>query len=331
MCAGVHGFELIDNTTGCSVISSVEVSDIGGPDNSIVNTVNPTCFNGADGSASVIASGGTPPYNYNWIPSGQNTNVISGLSAGLYHLEVIDNNNCKLVVPVSITNPSAPLVEQLTENATCGLNNGAISLIVYQGNGSYSYSWNGPNGFSSNAKNVSNLEAGVYELTISDGNGCLYPYTFTINSDNGLTIDLIKTDISLNKSIDGEVFLEMDVFKEGYEDHGCWDFSIQWKRNLNIILLFDKNGYDRIGYVKSNDHCANSIIFNQMPSTTKNGKLQLSIFEKGFQVKYIDSLGNQITTSNSDLDNPYSKYFKIGLAAYSNSPRMIDNLKINKL
>ena len=137
--------------------------------------------------------------------------------------------------------------------------------------------------------------------------------------------------MSLNKSIDGEVFLEMDVFKEGYEDHGCWDFSIQWKRNLNIILLFDKNGYDRIGYVKSNDHCSNSIIFDQMPSTTKNGKIQLSIFEKGFQVKYIDSLGNQITTSNSDLDNPYSKYFQIGLAAYSNSPRMIDNLKIKRL
>ena len=205
LCAGVHGFELIDNATGCSVISSVEVSDIGGPDNSIVNTVNPTCFNGADGSASVIASGGTPPYNYNWIPSGQNTNVISGLSAGLYHLEVIDNNNCKLVVPVSITNPSAPVVEQLTENATCGLNNGAISLIVYQGNGSYSYSWNGPNGFSSNAKNISNLEAGVYELTISDGNGCLYPYTFTINSDNGLTIDLIKTDISCFGINDGSI------------------------------------------------------------------------------------------------------------------------------
>ena len=83
--------------------------------------------------------------------------------------------------------------------------------------------------------------------------------------------------MSLNKSIDGEVFLEMD--KEGYEDHGCWDFSIQWKRNLNIILLFDKNGYDRIGYVKSNDHCANSIIFNHVLDH-KNGKLQLSISKK---------------------------------------------------
>ena len=65
------------------MISAVEVSDIGGPDNSIVNTVNPTCLNGIDGSASVIASGGTPPYNYNWIPGGQNTNVVTGLSASL--------------------------------------------------------------------------------------------------------------------------------------------------------------------------------------------------------------------------------------------------------
>ena len=205
LCAGVHGFELLDNTTGCSVISAVEVSDIGGPDNSIVNTVNPTCLNGIDGSASVIASGGTPPYNYNWIPGGQNTNVVTGLSAGLYHLEVIDNNNCKLVVPVSIANPSAPVIEQLTENASCGISNGSISLVVYQGNGPYSYSWTGPNGFNSNDKNISNLEAGVYELTISDLNGCSYPYTFTINSENGLTVDLTKTDINCFGINDGSI------------------------------------------------------------------------------------------------------------------------------
>ena len=205
LCAGVHGFELVDNITGCSIISAVEVSDIGGPDNSIVNVVSPACFNGADGSASVIASGGTPPYNYNWIPSGQNTNVVSGLSAGLYHLEVLDDNNCKLVVPVSITNPSAPIIEHLTENTSCGINNGAISLVVYQGSGPFTYSWTGPSGFSSNAKNISNLEAGVYELTIDDFNGCSYPYTFTINSENGLTVNLTKTDVNCFGFNDGSI------------------------------------------------------------------------------------------------------------------------------
>ena len=101
LCSGIYGFQLLDNTTGCSIVSSIEVSDAGGPSNQIVNTVNPTCFGLNDGSASVIASGGTPPYSY-WVPGGQSNNVITNLGAGLYHLEIIDENNCKLVVPVTI-------------------------------------------------------------------------------------------------------------------------------------------------------------------------------------------------------------------------------------
>ena len=76
---------MLDNTTGCSIVSSIEVSDVGGPSNQIVNTVNPTCFRLNDGSASVIASGGTPPYSYYWIPGGQSNNVITNIAAGLYH------------------------------------------------------------------------------------------------------------------------------------------------------------------------------------------------------------------------------------------------------
>ena len=32
-------------------------------------------------------------------------------------------------MPVSITNPSAPIIEQLTENTACGLNNGLFLLL----------------------------------------------------------------------------------------------------------------------------------------------------------------------------------------------------------
>ena len=142
----------------------------------------------------------------------------------------------------------------------------------------------------------------------------------------------------LNKDIEGEVFLEIGVSaeqidQEGYQNHEHWDFNIKWMHNLNIILLFDKNGYDRIGYVESplGIMDVNKIIFNEMSSTTKNGKIQLSIFEKGFQAKYLDSVGNEISISNSDIDNPYSKFLLLGLAAFSNSPRMVDNLKITRL
>ena len=229
LCSGIYGFELLDNTTGCSIVSSIEVSDAGGPSNQIVNTVNPTCFGLNDGSASVIASGGTPPYSYYWVPGGQSNNVITNLGAGLYHLEIIDENNCKLVVPVSISNPSSPTVEHLSTDANCGVNNGAISIVVYQGAGSYTYSWNGPNGFSSTSKDIANLEAGLYELTISDINGCQYVYNYTINSIGGFTLDITATNVSCFGLNDGNVISAING--------GSGNFSYSWSNGASTANL----------------------------------------------------------------------------------------------
>ena len=99
------------------------------------------------------------------------------------------------MVPVTINNPSLPTVEHISTDANCGVNNGAISIVVYQGAGSYSYSWNGPNGFTSTSKDIANLEAG-YELTISDINGCQYVYNYNINSIGGFTLDITATNVS---------------------------------------------------------------------------------------------------------------------------------------
>ena len=86
--------------------SSINISNIGGASNQIVNSVSPTCFGLSDGSASVAASGGAPPYEYLWIPGGQTTPAISNISSGNYYLEIIDDNGCLLVVPVSVSDPS---------------------------------------------------------------------------------------------------------------------------------------------------------------------------------------------------------------------------------
>ena len=106
LCAGIHGYQITDNTTGCKYSGSVNISNSGGPNNQIVNTVNPSCFGANDGSASVIASGGTPPYEYYWVPGGHNSPVLSNVSSGNYFLEVVDDNNCIMVVPVTLARPA---------------------------------------------------------------------------------------------------------------------------------------------------------------------------------------------------------------------------------
>src|SRR5262249_6339562 len=49
----------------------------------------PTCGNN-NGSISVIASGGVPGYNYNWIPSAPNSPSLNNIGASSYSLNVTD-------------------------------------------------------------------------------------------------------------------------------------------------------------------------------------------------------------------------------------------------
>lgn len=55
--------------------------------------------------------------------------------------------------------------------------NNAESGIIYVqnvtgGTAPYSYLWTGPNGFTSTDKDIFNLKDGLYQLTVTDANGC---------------------------------------------------------------------------------------------------------------------------------------------------------------
>ena len=98
-----------------------------------------------------------------------------------------------------------------TLNVAC---DGSITVTnILGGDGNYSYTWIGPNGFTSTCTNIFSLSstAGTYQLTITDGNGCVgtqsaniidpscnisVPFVFTQPACNGLTGDLSYGPIS---------------------------------------------------------------------------------------------------------------------------------------
>lgn len=68
---------------------------------------NVTCNGGSNGTASVVASGGTAPYTYSWSPSGGTAATATGLTSNIYTCTITDANNCSITRTFTITEPLA--------------------------------------------------------------------------------------------------------------------------------------------------------------------------------------------------------------------------------
>jgi gliding motility-associated-like protein len=150
------------------------------------------CFGGDNGSASITIDGGTAPYSVKW--SNEVLDVINeNLSAGTYEVSVTDANNCQASASIKIDQPSQALsaivVDQ--ENVVCkGADSGSATVQASGGSGNYSYYWNHSGEESATAINLS---AGVYEVIISDKNGC----AASIN----LIVDILQPESSISAAV----------------------------------------------------------------------------------------------------------------------------------
>jgi gliding motility-associated-like protein len=197
LCAGIYTIEITDNSTGCFTQLDLTINNIDGPDNEIVTINNVSCNGGNDGSAQVFVSGGTPPYQYNWIGQGTSINTITNLSAGNYVLQVSDNNGCIRMVPATIEEPDSPNVSYLSIDGSCGAADGQITLIINQGNAPYTTNWiAGPSAIGSTSVQESNLLPGIYTIEITDNNGCTSTEIIPLGTTNGPQLFISSIDIS---------------------------------------------------------------------------------------------------------------------------------------
>jgi len=122
-----------------------------------------------NGQINLSVSGGTAPYTYNWS-NGETTRNISNQSAGIYNVIITDANNCVIQLTGEILETAELEIElQAIINIACaGDENGLIDITIVGGTAPYSYTWS--NGASS--EDISNLSAGIYQVTVSDVNGC---------------------------------------------------------------------------------------------------------------------------------------------------------------
>ena len=158
------------------------------PPISITKTIGDlACHGDSNGSISVIASNGTPPYAYQWS-TGDFTPSIANLAVGVYTVTVTDDNNCTLVDSTTFTQPDSIIISSSLTDPTCGASNGQITINATMGVAPYLYSIdNGTTQVNSNVFN--NLSSGTYPLHVEDSNGCSKTSTVTLTNISGPTID----------------------------------------------------------------------------------------------------------------------------------------------
>ncbi|MBI3512196.1 MAG: SprB repeat-containing protein, partial [Bacteroidetes bacterium] len=158
--------------------------------------VQSTCGN-PNGSASVVATGGTGAYTYSWTPSGGTSANATGLLAGSYTITVTDANGCVATQTVNVPNAGSPTATiTASTNVSCfGGNNGSATVTGTGGTTPYTYSWSPSGGTGSTGVN---LIAGTYTATVTDANGCTSIATVTITQPTLLTASATYSPVLCN-------------------------------------------------------------------------------------------------------------------------------------
>lgn len=165
----------VTDANGCYAISGSELGKKQSFNVTLASTQE-NCQN-SDGTASVTASGGSAPYQYQWS-NGLNIQQITGLTGGNYTITVTDANGCEENGYVNVYNYSPIQPNIIIQNETCHDGQGSISCTPTLGTAPFTYFWS--NG--STTSSISNLSQGNYYVTITDQVGCKrIQYAFVSN------------------------------------------------------------------------------------------------------------------------------------------------------
>jgi hypothetical protein len=142
---GIYSCDITD-ANGCTTTFSVAITEPSQLAVASGTLSDVTCFGDSSGSTSVIVSGGTTAYQYDWLPgtpTGDGTSQITNVVAGTYTCVVTDANGCTSSHSITLTEPNQlVVVSGATSNVNCFANNtGSASVVVSGGATAYQYDW----------------------------------------------------------------------------------------------------------------------------------------------------------------------------------------------
>ncbi|PWD98176.1 T9SS type A sorting domain-containing protein [Marinilabilia rubra] len=194
---------VISDSAGCTREATFYVSEESPI--SISETHNKLkCYEDSTGTIEIEATGGTEPYSFKWS-SGDTTQNLSGLNAGLYTVIVTDSLGCTKTKNINLSKELF-YASIATTDAGCSGKGGSASITLRNGTEPYSIEWS----TGDSTLTVEDLEAGYYTVRIIDVNGCEIYQAVNINQSEAPKIsvssswtgcspdDSIRVDLSAN-------------------------------------------------------------------------------------------------------------------------------------
>jgi dienelactone hydrolase len=217
----------VADANGCTFPISVSITN----SNTLSSTATSTpvnCFGASTGTATVTATAGVSPYTYSWTGNTSSSNVLSGVDAGTYSCTITDNVGCITTTSATISQPSSSVNTTIsTISSSCTAANGSATSTNVGGTQPYTFLWS--NG--QTTSNLSNVNAGIYTLTITDANFCQHSENTIILSNSNLTASSLAIDNSCSTTTNGSILITPTLGASPYSYYWNGSTSTSSSRN----------------------------------------------------------------------------------------------------
>jgi len=192
-------------TNSCFDSDSIEIIVHPLPEVELMGT-DIICAGENTGSIEAVTDDETLDYTFLWS-TGANTPSINNLPAGNYSVTITDANLCETIADINLNEPLSILTitSESTPASCADLPMGQIDIEAGGGTPPYTFVWS--NG--STNEDLDSLESGVYNITVTDGNGCTISTDVFVNSSDDISMDVQLTPISCAGA--GDAVIEVEV------------------------------------------------------------------------------------------------------------------------
>jgi len=222
----------------------------------VVVDTDPDCGNSA-GTIRIEPGSGTPPYTYSWIgPAGSFSagQQAEGLVPGVYEATVMDSEglSAKVYAIISIhgnPEPLDPFIQTVNITPTpCGEATGSIEINPDPIR-TFQLQWN----TGDTSQVIDNLEAGDYQVTLTDILGCTQSYVYTVPTEEGIE-GLSRVEDTLTCEGDNAL---IGVLAQGNPDY---DFTWSTGDTTALISIAEAGTYELT--VTASPVCTKSYVFD---------------------------------------------------------------------